>query len=185
MLDPADLLSFYLAKTFQIRLLAIAVTVGVSGAALERFEKAYVPEVASLMLLLIPTSLGAINHRYTYAFACALRAAGKTNAKDEIACQVNARRWTEYQRLSEAPWKQKWWGPLGRFCLSWLTYVPPLIIGVRLAFASTTPWLPWASLAFAGAIVIFWSALSVWGYDLNEMAEKVQFDAVRPGKAVP
>lgn len=174
--EPAQLIAFYVTKAFQTRLAALALTMVIAGVALERSDTTHVTEIAAVMLILMPATLGALNHRYTYSHACACAAAAWENVNDDPHSRGSVSRWNKYRELNEAWWKQDGSSSgvatvVRRFCLSWLTFVSPLVFGVWLAFTSDLPWFGRSVLAAALSIVVVWIYLAEKGYHPESMIE--------------
>ena len=62
-------------------------------------------QLASVLLVFVPASLGASNHRYTYSYVCACEAATYTKRSQDAKQRATGEAWARFREINEAWWR--------------------------------------------------------------------------------
>lgn len=125
MASPSDLVQHYSNASFLTRLAALTSVGAVIGATMDRLQDIAVSQLVGFAVIFVVASLAELNRRYTHSYlsACYVSAnpAGSNAGLPDSA-------WRDFYDLNESKWNSR----RSRFFLSWLTYLPGLILGEYL-----------------------------------------------------
>jgi hypothetical protein len=115
-------------------------------------------------------SLAELNRRYTHSYISACRAAGMYLDSDTQEGRFLAKRWRYFTEFNEKPYESA----LMRFFLSWLTYLPGLILGEILIIRSCG-WRCWLRIGIRGwvALMIGVGVLVWWAHVSKEFQARI------------
>ncbi len=158
---PSDLISHYSSKAFQTRMYALTIAIGALVAGLR-----WAPDVSNSFwfgsfLILIVVSLAELNRRYTRSYLCACFASAFP--QEAGSTELDHERWAVFRFTNETPWTPL----LSRFLLSWLTYLPGLVVGGTIMFAAGGAYAKWLGVAVPLLIAGWWLKYSAKTEDLK------------------
>ncbi|HEX8650280.1 MAG TPA: hypothetical protein VF708_05535 [Pyrinomonadaceae bacterium] len=182
MANPSDLISHYSSHAFFTRIAALTSVGAVLGAAINRLDDPIFSLLVGYALIMVVISLAELNRRYTHSYISACRAAGMYLDSDTEEGRSVAKRWRYFIELNEKPYES---APM-RFLLSWLTYLPGLILGEVLILKSCG-WRCWMWIGFRGvfAILLGVAVLMWWAYVSIEIQARIPRVGNPKDKAAP
>ena len=159
MAHPSDLIAHYSSKAFQTRMAALTVIGAVLVAASNWFKEADEANAVGLFLILVVSSLGELNRRYSYSYLCACYASTKRRRSFSAAEMEAATRWIYFRLENERPWNSA----VPRFLLSWSTYIPGVLLGCFLILREGEPTgLGFLGLGLAAVLLLQWMYYAVF-----------------------
>lgn len=155
---PSDLIVHYSSKAFQTRLAALTVIGAVLVGTSKWFKDAEESNIVGFLLILVVSSLGELNRRYSYSYLCACYAATRRGRHFSNEAKEAAVQWIIFRITNETPWRS----PLARFLLSWSTYFPGIILGGFLILRQGEPVaIGWVGLGLALLVLLQWIYYSI------------------------
>ena len=182
MANPSDLVSNYSSHVFNTRLSALIFSGAVLGTALTWDKEMSRSDLVGSVLIVAVVSLGELNRRYTHAFWIACYASSLSLSSVREQEEKERIRWALFATLNEYPWSPRansLYVPMSRtagritllrawllrFLLSWLTFVPGLLLGVGLIIygsISRGVFSAWgiSGLVVGACVLVWWIYLS-------------------------
>lgn len=150
---PSDLVAHYSSQAFHARAYGLTAVGAVLAATIQWIKGVDESNGVGTLLILIVASLAEGNRRYTFAYICACYAASICRRTDPPEIKAQAASWKRFRLANERPWSTY----VGRFVLSWSTYIPGLVVGIYLILRGGKPTaLGWIGLGIAALTVLWW-----------------------------